>query len=75
MKAKDGGRQGHGSWREVTRSIGRDKRTLASMVPESVSEVPRINTYMALHSLEIFTNWRWTRSAKGDLHTVFFIPL
>ena len=75
MKAKDGGRQGHGSWREVTRSIGRDKRTLVSMVSESVSEVPRINTYMALHSMEIFTNWRWTRSAKGDLHTVFFIPL
>ena len=35
MKAKDGGRQGHGSWREVTRSIGRDKRTLVSMVSES----------------------------------------
>ena len=37
MKAKDGGRQGHGSWREVTRSIGRDKRTLVSMVSESAS--------------------------------------
>ena len=42
MKAKDGGRQGHGSWREVTRSIGRDKRTLVSMVSESASEVLRL---------------------------------